>query len=306
MTLLFEATLNPGQVERFVIPDEWSAVAIATDSEASLPVIGHSAALSGPDGTIKTGSVLLDKQNTQLLRLPNIGHPNAVEVSVNDWVRKTATITIHGLISANPDELGSGENGGSGESGSGAANGSRGNLLQLNPVPNPQAVAVGPGRVIFNTGTVNKGWNENRSQYTLSTTVTNSEFWRVGFRSVQTFSQGRLSFGSGVGLSVIGLAPSFNIVDFELTQWGFYIASATEVRVFEFRDGAIANVAQFPWNPARNLAFRIDGETVYYEMLIGNDWQVVFTSNHTFTGEHHLVGTLGPQAFVFNVIHEEL
>ncbi|MEM9219296.1 MAG: hypothetical protein AAGD25_33805, partial [Cyanobacteria bacterium P01_F01_bin.150] len=259
MTILFEVELNPNQTERFPMPDEWSAVAIATTSEASLPVVGHAIALSGPNGTIETGNVLLDLRNSQLLQMANIGHPNAVELRVSDWIRKTAKVQIIGVVSADPDDLGDSESSNEGSSIAG--------LLELIPLPSSTGISIGPGRAIFEAGTVTKGWNVDKTTYTLSSAVSASEFWRIGFRSVQKFSRGRLRFGSGVGPSVLGLAPQFNNVDFSLTQWGFYVASASEVRVFEFRDGAIANVAQFPWTPSRDLGIRIEGDQVYYEML---------------------------------------
>ena len=252
MTLLYESVLNAARIERVPISDEWSAVAIATTSTTSLPVVGHAIALSGADGTIETSRVPLSIQTAQLLKLPNIGHPNAVELHLNDWIRKPVIVQIQGVVHREPDDLG-----GDGYSETGDE---RRNLLELLPLPSTDGAVVGPGLAVFTAGeTVFQVPSMNQPDYHQQYSVSREVFWKVGARSLEPFSSGRVRFGSGSGRAVLGLAPEFTTVDFRLVPWSWYVHSQSEVRPMDRVDGEVKSRGAFDWSPDKELALRIDG-----------------------------------------------
>ena len=154
------------------------------------------------------------------------------------------------------------------------------------PMPSSHGMDVGPGRAVYVAG--------------------DDDFWKLGVISSSQFSDRRFRFGAGSGRAVFGLSPSFSVVSYRLVRWAWYVHSFSEVRAFDFRDGSIANVAQFPWRPSQDLALRLEDATVHYEMLVAGAWQVLYSSPNLVTQSPYFVGVLGPNAFVFNCLKETI
>ena len=293
MELLYEAELNAAQSERVSIAEEWSAVAIATTSTTSLLVVGEAVSVSGPNGGIETGRVTLSIQKAQLLRLPELGYPNAVELHLSDWIRHPAIVQIQGVVRRDQDDVGGdGDNETDGESR---------NLLELLPLPSTDGTVVAPGMAVFTAGeAVFQLPSSNQPDYHQQYSVSSEVFWKVGARSSEPFSSGRVRFGSGSGRSVLGLAPEFTTVDFRLVPWSWYVHSQSEVRPMDRVNGTVRSKGAFDWSPNKALALRVEGGRVVYEIQDGEGWNAVYESPHLVTEPLFFCVVLGPQAFVFN------
>lgn len=179
--------------------------------------------------------------------------------------------------------------------------GGRRDLIKLVALPSTDGNVVAPGLAVFTAGhTVFQLPSANQPDYHQQYLVGGDAFWRIGARSLESFSTGRVRFGSGSGRSVLGLAPEFTTVDFRLVPWAWYIHSPSEVRPMDRVDGAVKSRGAFDWSPDKELALRVEGGRVVYEIQEGEGWEAVYESPHPVTEPLYFCVVLGPQAFVFN------
>ena len=228
-----------------------------------------------------------------------------IELVLYDFITFPVKVKVWAIEGAELPLSGSGQNGGGevpsggGDSGSGCRD-----LMPLVAVPNSFGNVVGPGLAVFTAG--HTEFNFGTDEYTQTYSVESSAFWKIGARSVAPITSGRVRFGLGSGRAVVGLAEQFTDVDFRLVPWAWYVHNFEEIRAFDYVNGSASNRGAFPWSADKELALRVDGGTVFYEVQTEDGWEIAYTSPNPVSNPLYFCAVLGPQSFVFNCSTEEI
>lgn len=282
----------------------WSAVSIFGRSEANLTNLGKAISYGVSEVPIKIGTSEIENGESLLLPLTDFGAGSQVQVKAYDWIRQPAFIEVRGVVPVDPAGVPSDPARSTGnEGGDSPESEQRNSLLEFVPVPSAEGMVIGSGLAVFTAGTVERspsGSDPRWERYDVSV----SQFWQLGARSSQSFTEGRVRFWSGVGRGIYGFASSFPRVDYRSILPGFYVNGADDARVLDLVDGTLRTAAYLDWNPGIEVGMILEAGVVSVQFRSGNNWQTVYTSPNQLTGPTHFCAVLGPLAFLYGATHD--